>query len=812
MEKTYPHFRFGPFTVDSEAREVSKNGNRLRLPGQPYLILETLLTRAGKVVTRDEIRATLWEEDTFVDFEHGLNTSVKKLRQALDDSVDNPRYIETVRGMGYRFIAPVEIVVATKEPFEPAPYAPPPNGNGHAKIAEPLSAPRFETETAVALPQVRVSHRWKTATFAAIVLVFALAVGAGLLYRAHQRGKRLKATDNVVLADFSNSTGDAAFDDTLKTALNISLGQSPFLNVLPGRDVAKTLREMTLPANAKLTPAQSAELCLRLHSRAYILGAIGSLGTDYVIGLKAIDCQTGDTLGQQQITVYSKGQVLDALGQSASRLRTALGESLATVQKFSVPLAEATTPSFEALKEYTLGLNAYNEKGPPAALPHHLRAIQLDPNFAMAYRQLGSDYYSLLELERAREYDTRAFQLRDRVSEREKLSIEGDYYAVVTGELDKSIEVLRKRIETYPRFAGAHTNMGLAYAGEGQYEKAAEVTKEGMLRSPERSDAYVDLATDFLALQSFDQTRALIRLAHARGMEDEGFHSNLYILAFFGGDAQGMAEQRKWFADKPDFEHQMLELDSDSAAYGGHLRQARELTKRAVDSAIKADNRESAAIWQAIAAQREAAFGNAAEARKLAVEALKIAPSSQGVKSESALAFAMAKDQARAEFIAEDLGKRFPLDTQMQSLWLPAIRAQSALYRKDPAAALKTLQAATPFDFGQIQYLLTLSCLYPIYLRGEAYLAAGEGSAAAAEFQKMIDHNGIVWNCWTGALAPLGVARANALQAKASQGVDADAGRVRAREAYKKFLTQWKDADPDIPILKEAKAEYARLE
>ena len=294
-------------------------------------------------------------------------------------------------------------------------------------------------------------------------------------------------------------------------------------------------------------------------------------------------------------------------------------------------------------------------------------------------------------------------------------------------------------------------------------------------------------------------------------MDDYILHSALYALAFLGADSVAMAEQQQWFAGKPEYKNFGLALASDTEAYGGHLGKARELTKRAVDSAMRADSKETGAIWQANAALEQAAYGNAAEARQSAAEALKLAPASQGVEVEAALAFAMAGDTARAESLAQDLGKRFPLDTQMQSLWLPAIQAQLALDKKNPASALNALQAASPIELGQIVFVNNISCLYPVYVRGEAYLAAGQGSAAAAEFQKILDHSGIVWNCWTGALAHLGVARANALQAKTSQGADADAARVRALAAYKDFLALWKDADPDIPILIAAKSEYAKL-
>jgi hypothetical protein len=354
--------------------------------------------------------------------------------------------------------------------------------------------------------------------------------------------------------------------------------------------------------------------------------------------------------------------------------------------------------------------------------------------------------------------------------------------------------------------------LGWLYAEQGHYEKAVEVTRQGLRLVPGRASAYAFLAGYALALQRFDEARQIIHEAQARKLDDYFFHEALYALAFLGADSAAMSEDQGWFAGKPDYENNGLALASDTEAYAGHLGKARELTKRAVDSAIRADSKETGAIFQANAALRQAAYGKTTEARQSAAEALKLDRTSQGVEVEAALAFAMAGDTARAESLAQDLGKRFPLDTQMQSLWLPAIEAQLALNKKNPTAALSALQAASPIELGQILFLNNISCLYHVYVRGEADLAAGQGSAAAAEFQKIIDHSGIVWNCWTGALAHLGVARANALQARNSQGADADAARVRALAAYKDFLTLWKDADPDIPILKEAKAEYAKLQ
>jgi serine/threonine protein kinase/tetratricopeptide (TPR) repeat protein len=686
---------------------------------------------------------------------------------------------------------------------------PPSPASGSSLAASPSSS-------AVKVAEVPVAGRklWRFLVPGAIVLVAAVIAGA-FYFRTHTNkpAAALTEKDTIVLADFDNSTGDPVFDDTLKTALSVSLNQSPFLNVLPENKVAATLKLMTRPRETRLTPDVARELCQRAGSKAYIAGSIASLGNEYVLGLKAVNCHGGDPLAEQQVTAASKEKVLDALGEAASKLRGELGESLATVQKFDVPLAEATTSSLEALKAFTLGRKAINEKGPAAALPYHQRAIELDPNFAMGYEVVGGDYSSLGELGRASDYFTKAFQLREHASEREKLAIAAQYYQYVTGELDKAAQTYQEEIESYPRYFAAHANLGTVYGAQGQFEKAVEVTKQAVRLAPERVGVYGGLANHTLALQRFDETRQAIHDGQGQKLDHFILHNALYALAFLGADSAAIAEEQQWFAGKPDYESFGLALASDTEAYAGHLRKARELTKRAVNSAIRADSKENGAIWQALAAQREAVYGNPAEARQSAAEALKLSPASQGVGVEAALAFAIAGDTAKAESLAQDLGKRFPLDTQMQSLWLPAIQAQLALNKKNPASALTALQAATsPAELGTVSFVCNLSCLYPTYIRGQAYLAAGQGKEAAAEFQKIIDHSGIVWNCWTGALAHLGVARANALQARTSSGADADLARSRSLAAYKDFLTLWKDADPDIPILKEAKAEYAKLQ
>ncbi len=783
--------RFGPYEADFRRGELRKFGTRLKIQGRPLAVLALLVKRPGETVLREELRAALWPNDVFVDFDKNLTTAVNKLRQALCDTAESPQYIETVPRIGYRFVASVEVIA--KEPIaEPSP--------ARTEVPPPLQPPP--------IPQPRSRAPW-VAVAAVVVLAAILAL---VLIKGHHSVSALNEKDSIIVADFSNGTGDPVFEDTLKTGLTIALDQSPFLNVLPEGRVAKTLKLMTKPANTKLMADVAREVCLRTGSKAYVAGSITSLGTDYVLALKAVDCQTGETLGQQQLTAERKEKVLNALGKAAANLRSQLGESLATVQRFDAPLAEVTTPSLEALQAYTQAGKAGRERGPEAAVVYYQRAIEIDPNFARAYAAIGNAYESLSEMGRAAEYYTKAFELRDHASEREKLVIAGRYYQDVTGELDKAARTYEQVLQSYPRDVVV-VDLANIYAAEGKYDEAVEVLHQLQKVAPDRVAVYSNLANDFLALQRFDEARQVIQQAQARKWENLTFHSALYALSFLKADAAGMAQQQQWFAAKPDVAHFGLSLASDTEAYAGHLSKGRALTTQAVNFAIQADSKENAAIWWGNAALREAAFGNREEAKRDAAEGLKLAPDRQDVQVAAALAYAIAGDTTRTRPLAEALSQQYPLDTQMQSLWLPAIQAQLALNQKDPSAAVDALQKASPpIEYGQIAFLANISCLPWTYIRGQGYLASGNAAAAAAEFQKITDHSGIVWNCWTGALARLGVARANALQASQSQGADADAARVRALAAYKDFLGLWKAADPDIPIYKQAKAEYAQLQ
>jgi serine/threonine protein kinase/tetratricopeptide (TPR) repeat protein len=636
----------------------------------------------------------------------------------------------------------------------------------------------------------------------AAVVVIALAAGAFWWFKGHNtKTATLTERDTVLVADFANSTGDPVFDDALKQALSVSLRQSPFLNVLSDDRVSSTLRLMTRPADTRLTPDVARELCLRASSKAFVAGSIANIGSDYVVGLKAINCATGDVLAQEQVQATGKEKVLDALGQAATKLRTELGESLASVQKFDVPLDQETTASLDALKALSIGQKTEDEKGPAAALPLFQRAVELDPNFARAYEQLGLMLWDSGQPEKGNANLTKAFELRGRASEREKLHIESLYYQLATGDLDKAIEIFQQWIGSYPRDPIARENLAVCYVTQGQLDKALNLILDARRLDPDSVITLGNIANQYLDLDRYDDARKAIAEAYSLKLDNDSLHIYAYVLDFIASDARGMADEGSWFEAHPDAKHEFFELEADTAAYYGHLQKAREMTKRAADAADRTDNKESSALWQNNSAFREAVFGNAAEARKDASAALAHAVSSEDAQTESALVFAMSGDSAHAQSIAQTLAKRFPLNTQIQSYWLPVIQAQLALAQKNPARAIELLQTPAPMELAPTFSSLNNSCLYPIYIRGEAYLAQKQGSAAAAEFQKILDHRGLVWNCPTGAYAHLGIARAYALAGDTA----------KAKSAYNDFLTLWKDADPDIPILREAKSESSAL-
>ncbi|MGO9517674.1 MAG: tetratricopeptide repeat protein [Candidatus Korobacteraceae bacterium] len=651
-------------------------------------------------------------------------------------------------------------------------------------------------DSAIVLPADRFPRRWLA--FAAVV-VMALIAGGLYWKRSHKTPARFTDKDSIVLADFDNKTGDAVFDDTLKQGLAIQLWQSPFLYVLPDRKVGAILKLMGRTASDRLTPEVTRELCVRTASTAMFTGWIAKLGKQYVIGLKAVNCSAGDVLAEAQEQAATQEDVLKALDAAAISLRGQLGESLSSVQKYATPLKEATTPSLEALKAYSLGLKTSRVKGDTAALPFFKRALELDPNFAVAYNAIASSYNNLGEVARSQESVRKAFDLREKLSEHERLSIEATYYLYVTGELEKAAQAYERWQQIYPRDYLPYTDLSFIYGNLGNFEESVKPQREAIRMEPNDEVSYSNLGNDYVALNRLDDADAVYQQAEERKLQGESLLLVRYLLAFLKGDTAQMTQLASAATGKPGTEDVLLNVQADTEAWYGKWKSARELIRRAMDSAQHNDAKETAAGYQVEAAMREADLGNNQQARADASAAIKLTPN-RDVRSWAALALARSGDTAEAEKLAVELDKAFPLDTLVQKYRLPTIRAAVALQRKDPNRAVELLKVASPVELGDTGFLL------PIYVRGEAYLMLHDGRAAAAEFQEFVVHYGLVGNSPWGPLARLGLARAYALDAAKDP-----AAREKARIAYQNFLTLWKDADPDIPIYKQAKAEYAKL-
>ena len=636
--------------------------------------------------------------------------------------------------------------------------------------------------------------RAKLGYIAAAILCVAL-IAAGLYYRS-RHPKLLTDKDSIVLSDFDNKTTDSVFDDALKQGLSVQLEQSPFLDIVSGDKINATLRLMGHPPGERLTPEITREVCQRTGSRAMIAGSIAALGSQYVVGLKASDCNSGEVLAEAQEQAAGKEQVLKALNGAAVSLRGKLGESLSSVQKYATPLDEATTPSLEALQAYTLALKAIEERDDnPAVVAFTQRAIRLDPNFAAAYSLLGVGYHNLGQLNLGAESTRKAYELRQRVSERERFGIETSYYNFVIGDLGKARESCELWAQAYPRDDIPHTILNGLYFTLGQYDKALAEALEALRLNPASGNNYENLAGSYMYLNRLQEARATIEEGWAKKLDTPYMHIFAYVLALFRDDRAGMEQQAAWVMGKPGIEDTLISWQADIAAFSGLQEKSKELSRRAIASAQNAGEKETAAGYQAKSSLREALFGNPAQARQEAAAALEIS-TGRDVQFEAALVLALVGDEVRAQALANDLGKRYPEDTIVQFKELPTLRAQLVVNRNQPSKAIEYLQTALPYELGT---LATGAVSHPAYVRGEAYLAAHDGSHAASEFQKIVDH---VWMDPIGARARLGIARAYALQGDT----------VKAKAAYQDFLTLWKDADPDIPILKQAKAEYAKLQ
>ena len=638
------------------------------------------------------------------------------------------------------------------------------------------------------------------ATLAAALALLAVVSG-GIYLRSRVAARVATAApltekDSVLLADFVNKTDDPVFDDALKQALTIQLSQSPFLNIVSDRKIEETLRLMGQPAQ-RITAELAREVCIRTGSKATVLGSISSLGSQYVIGLSAVGCGNGDTLATEQEQAASKKDVLKTLGRAAKNLRRKLGESLVTVEKFDLP-AEATTPSLEALQAYSMGGRTRRRKGDAEAIPFFKRAIELDPNFALAYAALSLAYFNLNQAGLAEENATKAYELRDRVSERERYRISTTYYHAVTGELEKAIEVYELWSKSYPRDDTPPLNLGVVYQQLGRYDKAVVDTEEAQRLAP-TATGYGNLAFEYIALNRLDDAENVLQRAQSKGFDGLDIRANVYLLSFLRGNSEGMEQQLAWAAGRPGDEDAMLSGQADTEAFYGRLTRAQDYSRRAEEAALRADSKETAALWRVAAGLRDAEFGNPAAAKENVNTALSLSSGNE-IKLVAALTLARAGDTTNAKKLVEELKleKTASTNTMLKFYCLPTIDAAIEISQKNPAQAIRDLEATMPYELGGP---LMFPYLYPSWIRGQAYLASNDGTAAAVEFKKLIDHPGIALNQSIASLAHLELGRANAM-----------AGDVdKARASYQEFFTLWKNAEPNIPILIAAKAEYARL-
>lgn len=764
------YLRFGEFELDRSAFELRRAGRSVHLERIPFELLCLLVQRGGQLVTREEILESIWGKDVYLDAEHAVNTAIRKIRRALRDDPEEPRFILTVPGRGYRFVASIERTepeVATER--------------GVAK----------EREEPAAIGASRGIRRWRLLI---PVIAFLAALALLAFFQVH-RAPALTEKDTIVLVDFVNSTGDMVFDDTLKQALSVQLSQSPFLNILSDQKMSETLQMMGHPTGEPVNQKAGQEICQRTQSAVLLAGTIARLGNQYVIGLNAVSCSTGDFLAREQVVAGDKEEVLKAVDQAATKLRQELGESLSSIQKFDTPIEQATTPSLEALQAFSLGRTTLRAKGDSTgAVPYFQRAISLDPNFAVAYASLAASYSNLGETTLAEKNIQKAYELREHVTNRERFYIETEYYDTVTGELEKSLQVCKLWVQMYPRDFGPHFTAGNVDDLLGRYEEGLAEAQQSVRLAPATDVTSAYLVYSYLSVNQLEQARIAAQEAQAKSLDSPDLHFTLYPFAFVRNDPDAMAREVAWAAGKPGMEDVIIADEAGTAAYHGQFRKARDLSRHAIASAERAGNKETAAGYEAEGALSEALVGNAGQVRNLAARALANS-TDRTVQFAAALALAIAGDTARAQALTLDMGKRFPQDTIVRFNYLPTLEAQLALNQRNPYQAIEALQVAVPYELSQV------GALYPAYVRGEAYLAADRGGQAAAEFQKILDHRPIVLWRTIGALAHLGLGRAYALQGDT----------VRARTAYEDFLTLWKDADPDIRILKQAKAEYAKL-
>ncbi|HEX3321714.1 MAG TPA: serine/threonine-protein kinase [Terriglobales bacterium] len=652
--------------------------------------------------------------------------------------------------------------------------------------------------TGLGSPQkLKIASVWKISRVAAFG-IGSLIIGVALLsfwfFRSNHIVK-LTEKDSIVIADFSNSTGNPVFDSTLKQALSISLSQSPFLNLLADQTISDTLKLMGRTGEQRLTTSLAREVCLRTNSKAMLEGSISELGNEYVIGLKALECRSGAVLAEEQVQASGSGEVLNSMDRAAKAVRSKLGESLSTVQRFDTRLEEATTPSLEALQAFSAGEKAREEKGETFAIPFYKRALDLDPNFALAHLNLGVMYSNLGQIDLASEHLKIAYDLRKRVSDLERYSISALYEDIVTRDVEKAIHNYEEWARAYPRDAFAHGNLGNTLETIGKYEEAIPEIMESIKLLPADGVSYSNAMVTYEALNRFKEARQGYDNAITAGSDQPSLHINRYILAFLEGDEAEMQKQQRWAEGKEGIGDAARAADADTQAYAGRIKKARALSLEATEIARHEEQPEAAAAWLIFAALRDAEVGNTEEAESL-IRRTSGYRKNRDTQALEALTLARTGKVPEARAMSEALMRNHQSDTILNKYWLPSINAAIALQKHQTSEAIALLEQAIPYE------LSSIGALNPAYLRGQAYLEAGQGQSAVSEFQKLTSHRGIVGNSILGVLTQLQLGRAKVLAG------DQDG----ARQAYRKFLEVWKDADTDIPVLRAAKSEYARLQ
>ena len=762
-------YEFGPFRVDPARETLLKAGVAVPLTPKTFQILLVLVRHGKEIVTKDDLMKTVWP-DTFVE-EANLSRNIFMLRKALGETAQDHRYIVTVPGRGYRLAENVHLVPGQEFAIAAASHS------------------RVQIDVKQTMP-------WKWIALGTVLL---LAVAGGLWRWVLHRPAVLGAKDTVVLADFTNATGDPLFDETLRQGLAIQLRQSPFLSLISDQRISHTLRLMGDSPGTRLTPEAARAVCERTGSTAVLEGSIAPLGSQYVVTLQARSCRSGEVLDQEQVQAAKKEDVLSALSQIASRFRNRVGESLTTIQEHNTPLAEATTPSLEALEAYSAGWKLHTASGAMAALPLLKRAVEIDPNFALAQSTMGREYADLDESDLSAESATKAWQLRDHASDRERFLITANYEGLATGNLERARQNDEAWARTYPRDPVPHSMLaGYPNKVAGRYEQAITEAGKAIDLDPDFAIAYYNLGVNQVYLNRLEEAENVLRRAAGRGVENDELIMLQHDIAFSKGDQSGMERAVARARERSGGDTWISNKEAFALAYAGQLQRARLLTQRAVDQATQEGQRERAGLWQAGASLREAFFADAPQARERAMAALQLS-NNREVEFGAALALAMSGDAGRAQALADDLERRFPDDTLMRFSSLPVLRARIALDHGQALKAIELLQVAVPYELGA---RLDFGALYPIYVCGEAYLAARQGAEAAAEFQKILDHRGIVGSDPIGALAHLQIGRAFSMAGD----------KAKAKTAYQDFFTLWRNADLDILILKRARDEYASLD